>query len=337
MKQQYGEKTVFIDNLIDQLAKPLPGKLADTMTERLILASNESEELENQIKLTENELDHLQYESEISRGHIQDINALFRKLFTDDEKEDDIRLELRLKIRQIVDKIVLWPVGLQGRMLYQMGGKGAPQIIPVEDFYAKYISYFKSEIQKYKDSTDAGERLYAKQCRNDLRGCFKDISAYHEETTGRLARVAHIYFKTGDFREICFDPEIGYYVFTRYSEKEQAQMIEQEAQRAARLDKVKEKGGDVWEHILDELHGLDDERPLMAPERVKIPVYKPESEYDRKQETIKRIFHLKDVKNLGYRGIADILNKEGVITLTGKSLWKPANLSRVYCAYKGKK
>jgi hypothetical protein len=60
------------------------------------------------------------------------------------------------------------------------------------------------------------------------------------------------------------------------------------------------------------------------------PIYKPDSKFTRKQDSIKRLKFLREEEKIANPEIAEILNKEGFSTLSGRGKWSKAMVSRVY-------
>jgi hypothetical protein len=233
------ENELKIQNYLERLGKSVSSDLSDLLQENLEKGLNDRTVFEESLAKAERDLNTLQLQDKTTKEDLETTKDLFKKLYSNAPDEYEIRLKLRLSIRQLVEKIVLWSNGLMGNIVDQDIKTRKCSISTIEHFKKPYIEYFNHEIETHKNSENEGERLYARQCSYDLKDCYAEIEQHYKENTGRNARVIHIYFKTGSFKEICYDPAYGYYIYNHYSEEEEQKLKEDDKKLAKHIDECK--------------------------------------------------------------------------------------------------
>ncbi len=306
LQGKFDECETAIGNFTLQLAKAPSEQLAELLSANLEKELAEKAVLEQDIARLEQEIGTLQTEDHDLEKRLASIKDLHEHLKTDDKKTYDIRCKLRSEIRQIIDKIVLYPLGLKDRFVTYQGGK--PVIGTIDDFVNEQKGFLQGAINDAKGSGHPGAKETIKPHKRGLKQWDNYRAQYVKENSGKSARVAHVHFLNGAFREISFNPITGYSVT---------------------LDVEAPKAKPEINSLADFATFLDAD-PIQGPK--KKPFWHPDPALAEKHRLINRIIKMRD-SGLTFQAVADKLNGEGVTAFQGGQ-WLATQISRTYKRYK---
>ena len=306
LQGKYDACETAISNYMGQLAKAPSEQLAGLLSANLEKELAEKVILEQEIARLEQEIGTLQTEDQDFEKRLASIKDLHEQLKTDDKKTYDIRCKLRSEIRQIIDKIVLFPLGLKDRLVTYQGGK--PVVGTIDDFVNEQKGFLQGAIDDAKGSGHPGAKESIKAHKQGLKQWDEYRAQYVKENSGKLARVAHIYFLNGAFREISFSPTTGYSVTLDIEAPKTKPAI----------------------NSLEDFANFLDEGSIQGPK--KKPFYHPDPALAKKHRLINRIVSMRN-SGLTFQAVADKLNAEGVTAFMGGQ-WLATQISRTYKRYK---
>jgi hypothetical protein len=239
------------------------------------------------------------------------------------------RLKLRDHIRKLIQKIIVFPDGMKNIVLsYEII---TPEYTTIEDINRPHID----AINAFLDSADNEQDI--SRATSSIMVSEAEIDEYSTNNTGKGKRCFNVFFETGAFKEIVYDPTLGYYVASELTEKnwrigDTFQMMGDFTNERFKKSKFNTIDYDQWQkdfaqRAIAALEKTNQPAPEIKYEKI---LYHPNPPDRHAAEVTKRIIELRDRKGLKWSEIKTELERNNIKTFSGMDTWNIGTLHPIY-------
>ncbi|GAB6143491.1 recombinase family protein [Desulfocicer niacini] len=320
-----------------------PDQIKDMVAQQA-QAYEERTQLQQNKKILKSKLSTLENQGATDKGHLETIQKLFHQLTTKSGEELILlRFKLRSAIRELVKEIKVFPEGMREKTL------------SFKNFKPEYITTMKEEIKDQISSIEAIMLEFddsfppdqVKDAKTKLKTLREELRNYDSLHTGKEQREFHVFFKSGAFKAIGYDPMEGYGISSELNEKylrigDGYKMKGNFLTIGKQIDKKSISPTsfgsgpmDVSDSLAKRINKMLQKPDSFQPKFKKV-LFNPHPEKKRMIETTSQIIELRD-KGLKWAEVKEVLETRKIKTFKGYSTWHAGTLSRIYKEAKGKK